>query len=242
MGFSKKTCTSLSTSIRKIYFKYIHPYDVYLKSTSGIAAATPAVQATSQPAAPSRMGRMSAGGSGASAAVAAYNSSLSATNAADIPSPAGSDQDTMQVDQPSPGAPAAAATSTPIRARPHVDEVVCFLDANLFLLLKKRKNIANTSFQACDICKNPGGDERMLLCDSCDHGYHMDCLSPPITVVPKNNWYCPHCLEKPDTEYGFEDGRLHTIESYKKQADAFKEQYFAKVSPLFFFFPFTVQY
>jgi len=54
-------------------------------------------------------------------------------------------------------------------------------------------------------------------------------------VVPKNNWYCPHCLEKPDTEYGFEDGRLHTIESYKKQADAFKEQYFAKVSPLFFF-------
>lgn len=23
----------------------------------------------------------------------------------------------------------------------------------------------------------------MLLCDMCDHGYHMQCLSPPLTEV-----------------------------------------------------------
>jgi hypothetical protein len=33
----------------------------------------------------------------------------------------------------------------------------------------------------------------MLLCDGCDHGYHMFCLEPPLVAVPKGDWFCPGC-------------------------------------------------
>lgn len=32
----------------------------------------------------------------------------------------------------------------------------------------------------CQVCKDGGGDDRMLLCEACDVGYHFDCLSPPL--------------------------------------------------------------
>jgi hypothetical protein len=32
----------------------------------------------------------------------------------------------------------------------------------------------------CKVCKDGGGDERMLLCEACDEGYHYDCLTPPL--------------------------------------------------------------
>ena len=33
----------------------------------------------------------------------------------------------------------------------------------------------------------------MLFCDSCDLGYHMDCLSPPILSKPQGRWECSTC-------------------------------------------------
>jgi hypothetical protein len=32
----------------------------------------------------------------------------------------------------------------------------------------------------CQICKDGGRDEFMLLCEACDVGYHYDCLTPPL--------------------------------------------------------------
>jgi hypothetical protein len=34
----------------------------------------------------------------------------------------------------------------------------------------------------------------MLLCDFCERGYHMTCLDPPLTKVPKGDWACPSCV------------------------------------------------
>lgn len=45
----------------------------------------------------------------------------------------------------------------------------------------------------CDICKSTGDAERMLLCDNCDFGYHIYCLTPPLYEIPATNWYCPDC-------------------------------------------------
>ena len=45
----------------------------------------------------------------------------------------------------------------------------------------------------CQVCELPDRGHRMLLCDSCNDGYHMDCLDPPLTKVPKGEWYCPSC-------------------------------------------------
>ena len=45
----------------------------------------------------------------------------------------------------------------------------------------------------CRFCRRKGGDEYMLLCDGCDHGYHTYCLRPPISVIPEGDWFCNDC-------------------------------------------------
>ncbi|KAL5961103.1 Zinc finger protein neuro-d4 [Taenia solium] len=38
--------------------------------------------------------------------------------------------------------------------------------------------------------------EEMLFCDDCDRGYHMFCLSPPLSQPPEGPWSCCLCLER----------------------------------------------
>ncbi|KAI8499559.1 PHD and RING finger domain-containing protein 1 [Branchiostoma belcheri] len=45
----------------------------------------------------------------------------------------------------------------------------------------------------CQVCRQPTNEDRMLLCDSCDAGYHMECLTPPLDAVPIEEWFCPQC-------------------------------------------------
>jgi hypothetical protein len=46
---------------------------------------------------------------------------------------------------------------------------------------------------ACEICGAAEREAEMILCDDCDGGYHMDCLSPKLTALPEGAWYCPSC-------------------------------------------------
>ena len=45
----------------------------------------------------------------------------------------------------------------------------------------------------CRVCGCGDDDETILLCDSCDCGYHMHCLTPQLHHVPAGDWYCPDC-------------------------------------------------
>lgn len=45
----------------------------------------------------------------------------------------------------------------------------------------------------CQICGLCDREEALLLCDECDNGYHLDCLDPPLSVVPIDEWHCPEC-------------------------------------------------
>ncbi|KAJ1468453.1 hypothetical protein T484DRAFT_1578777, partial [Baffinella frigidus] len=45
----------------------------------------------------------------------------------------------------------------------------------------------------CKVCNDPDGDERMLLCDVCDSGYHYDCLTPKLAGIPDDDWICSVC-------------------------------------------------
>jgi hypothetical protein len=47
----------------------------------------------------------------------------------------------------------------------------------------------------CQVCRGAGNPERMLLCDYCLEGWHMECLEPVLTSVPAGIWLCPHCVE-----------------------------------------------
>ena len=42
----------------------------------------------------------------------------------------------------------------------------------------------------CAEC-NTGG--HLLLCDTCTHVYHLQCLSPPLDKPPEAQWICPKC-------------------------------------------------
>lgn len=35
----------------------------------------------------------------------------------------------------------------------------------------------------------------MLFCDSCDRGWHRQCLNPPLSTIPRGRWTCPTCVE-----------------------------------------------
>ncbi|XP_051541884.1 remodeling and spacing factor 1-like isoform X2 [Myxocyprinus asiaticus] len=48
----------------------------------------------------------------------------------------------------------------------------------------------------CKHCGLPNQPELILLCDSCDSGYHTACLRPPLMIIPDGEWFCPPCQHK----------------------------------------------
>jgi hypothetical protein len=47
----------------------------------------------------------------------------------------------------------------------------------------------------CEVCGECTNEEVLLLCDGCDKGFHIYCLSPPLKRVPRGNWYCVPCKQ-----------------------------------------------
>ena len=50
-----------------------------------------------------------------------------------------------------------------------------------------------TQHLRCERCGSAENEGRMLLCDRCNRGTHMDCLSAPLSQVPAGDWYCGAC-------------------------------------------------
>ncbi|CAK9822646.1 Bromodomain adjacent to zinc finger domain protein 1A [Anthophora retusa] len=50
----------------------------------------------------------------------------------------------------------------------------------------------------CRICRRRRDGDKMLLCDGCNKGHHLYCLTPKLTNVPEGDWYCKTC--KPPTK------------------------------------------
>ncbi|GAB0088570.1 hypothetical protein DMENIID0001_030270 [Sergentomyia squamirostris] len=64
-----------------------------------------------------------------------------------------------------------------------------------------------TDITHCEVCNHSNHEESMLLCDSCNRGYHMFCLDPPITEIPIGEWFCAVCRECTDIETLFQTRR-----------------------------------
>lgn len=48
----------------------------------------------------------------------------------------------------------------------------------------------------CAKCAKGDHPERLLLCDSCPRGFHLDCLEPALDAVPDGDWFCPVCQDE----------------------------------------------
>ena len=45
----------------------------------------------------------------------------------------------------------------------------------------------------CEICRSAEQAKEMLLCSSCNSGWHLRCFEPPMAQVPSGAWFCPIC-------------------------------------------------
>lgn len=84
--------------------------------------------------------------------------------------------------------------------------------------------------QICIQCKSGLHGEVMLLCDRCNKGWHMYCLSPPLESVPLGNWYCLECLNSDKDSFGFVPGKRFSLEAFRKLADRTKKKWFGTMS------------
>ncbi|XP_068106930.1 zinc finger protein neuro-d4 isoform X3 [Hyperolius riggenbachi] len=50
--------------------------------------------------------------------------------------------------------------------------------------------------KSCILCGTSENDDQLLFCDDCDRGYHMYCLSPPMSEPPEGSWSCHLCLRQ----------------------------------------------
>ncbi|KAF9737061.1 PLU-1-like protein [Paraphaeosphaeria minitans] len=82
----------------------------------------------------------------------------------------------------------------------------------------------------CETCGTENDPSNILLCDSCDVGYHGYCLDPPIRGIPECDWHCPKCLVGTG-EFGFEEGGTYSLRQFQERAHLFKQAHFANKMP-----------
>ena len=49
---------------------------------------------------------------------------------------------------------------------------------------------------SCQLCHLDDNEAQLLLCDSCDKGFHTYCFKPTMENIPEGNWYCFICIGK----------------------------------------------
>ena len=66
------------------------------------------------------------------------------------------------------------------------------------------------SREPCSVCGEAEGYSHIVICDACERPYHLQCLSPPRSVVPDGAWYFHLC----------DEGSPTTIECQNKHLNA----------------------
>jgi [histone H3]-trimethyl-L-lysine4 demethylase len=54
----------------------------------------------------------------------------------------------------------------------------------------------------------------------------MFCLDPPLTSIPKGQWFCHTCLSGTGGDFGFDDGEEHSLSSFQARDLEFRRSWF----------------
>ncbi|KIY52300.1 hypothetical protein FISHEDRAFT_35625, partial [Fistulina hepatica ATCC 64428] len=95
----------------------------------------------------------------------------------------------------------------------------------------RTRSLRPTRQQACEICQKKNAEKSMLLCDGCDCGFHTFCLNPPLTSIPKDQWFCFLCLASTGGDYGFDEGDEHSLSTFKARDLEFRQMWFEANPP-----------
>lgn len=99
---------------------------------------------------------------------------------------------------------------------------------------KRRKLDAevNQVDQVCEQCNSGLHGDAMLLCDRCDKGWHLYCLSPPLDTVPPGNWYCSDCMNSDRDCFGFVQRRKTCLlDTFQRFDERVRRRWFGQRNP-----------
>ncbi|ORZ22711.1 JmjC domain, hydroxylase-domain-containing protein [Lobosporangium transversale] len=203
MNYTRKQCTSMSNALKNAYLNIILPYEVYLakhkQPNSTASSPGDAIAGTKREASTDMSLDESQGTLATPAASPPPSNSMPS-------SPAGSLLDRMSTE------PASFKSE----------------DSHTSSQNDSENNNVDKSKAICELCRQGGHLDRMLICDGCELGHHTFCLSPPLQHIPKSDWYCPKCLIAGE-DFGFEEGEEYSLSSFQQKCNTFKKEYFEKM-------------
>ncbi|EPY53821.1 Lid2 complex subunit [Schizosaccharomyces cryophilus OY26] len=83
--------------------------------------------------------------------------------------------------------------------------------------------------EQCEFCGLDTNPESILLCDGCERAYHISCLDPPLSSVPKDDWYCNTCKHGVQS-YDPRKGNHWTVASFRDHSNKHMETLLSKKS------------
>lgn len=95
-----------------------------------------------------------------------------------------------------------------------------FLKCFFFFFVKHCNHCVHQAFfsHSCGICKKNQDQHLLLLCDTCKLYYHLGCLEPPLTRMPKktkNSYWWEGNVKCIYTNYSFVFGKYSNYNKYK---------------------------
>jgi hypothetical protein len=78
--------------------------------------------------------------------------------------------------------------------------------------------------KVCETCNDTGNEGQLLVCESCDRGFHTYCLQPALETVPEGAWLCTDCNIPPSGTPVQEPSSLHVKDFRRCTFCSFPEQ------------------
>jgi histone demethylase JARID1 len=226
LGYDEKDAGHLAAQIKAAYTRIILPFEKFLQANKETAEAQRGRRASRSPEqrynGNASMSPSSSGGFGQAQTAPAHQTSFAAAAAQ-------FEADANEVDRSLDDLDSSnKRRSTRKRYDPSKSSALALLGKDNDSAKKKFVVVPGAEEQMCEICLRGDNGTAMLLCDDCNRGYHMYCLDPPLTVVPKSQWYCPPCLVGTGNDYGFEDGDTHSLSSFWNRAESFRAAWWSR--------------